>query len=110
VGPVGPAGPPGEVTTVPVPALSKADLYLVEATVEEEPYDITAFCSDAGDVLLTGGCKGGDDEGLPISPQTNFGPIAADDVLTPAGYWCSSTQPTGDALYLTATAVCVTVD
>ena len=104
-GPAGAQGPPGVSTAVP---LSKSAVYVVEATVEEEPYDITAFCAAAGDVLLTGGCLGGDDEGLLISPQLNFGPVGADDPLTPAGYWCSSTQPTGDALFVTATAVCVT--
>src|SRR5688572_13594680 len=107
-GPAGPAGPAGEQGPAgdAVP-LSKDALYVVTATVEQEPYDITAFCAAAADVLLTGGCLGGDDKGVPISPQLNFGPVSADDPLTPAGYWCSSTQPTGDALFVTATAVCV---
>jgi len=104
-GPAGEQGPPGDALP-----LTKDAVYVVEATVEQEPYDITAFCAAAGDVLLSGGCIGGDDEGVPISPQLNFGPVSADDPLTPAGYWCSSTQPTGDALFIRATAVCVSAN
>lgn len=89
---------------------AKSDVYVVVARADTEPYDITASCADVNDVLLAGGCTAGDDSGAEYAPQVSFGPVNADSVDQPAGYWCWYSAATGSSHWLDATATCMRVE
>ena len=94
----------------PALSLHKGLVYQVVERVEEAPYDATARCRDETDILLAGGCTAGDDSGEEYAPQVSFGPIDAESMDQPAGYWCWFSAATGPSHWLEATATCLSVE
>ncbi len=110
-GPQGAAGPPG-LDGLPGEnvALTKANLYLVEAMADYAPFEVTAWCLDLDDVILNGGCRAGTDAGETTVPELEFNPVWPDDPTMPSGWWCRWAAATDDTLFVRARAVCVVVE